>query len=296
MTAIRELAPGPELLDVTWDDGTSTSYLWLWLRDHSHDPETLHPVSAQRLLFTAGVPTDISAARAEVEGDELVVDWVGGGTSRLPVGFLARYRTPDPIPTRVTGIDRVLWDSTTISPTPSIPYEEVMASDEGTIAWLRLVATYGFALVTGTPASTEATEGLVRRVAYVRESIFGGFWWAHLGWIVCKKYEKTNTKAIPDFAKYPELMFLHRFELLPAVIVGFLVWLAAGWAEAAEAGTMLGSTVGMPLGWSSSHGSQNLTGTVAVTASVATSVAQIGVLLCLSSMPLWRNWINKQIE
>jgi hypothetical protein len=37
--------------------------------------------------------------------------------------------------------------------------------------------------------------------------------------------------------------------------------------------------LGMPLGWSSSHGSQNLTGTVAAVASVATSIAQVGVLL-----------------
>ena len=37
--------------------------------------------------------------------------------------------------------------------------------------------------------------------------------------------------------------------------------------------------LGMPLGWSSSHGSQNLTGTVAAVASITTSVAQIGVLI-----------------
>ncbi len=37
--------------------------------------------------------------------------------------------------------------------------------------------------------------------------------------------------------------------------------------------------LGMPLGWSSSHGSQNLTGTVAAVASIATGVAQVGVLL-----------------
>jgi Glycosyltransferase family 87 len=37
--------------------------------------------------------------------------------------------------------------------------------------------------------------------------------------------------------------------------------------------------LGMPLGWSSSHGSQNLTGTVATVASIVTSVAQVGALL-----------------
>lgn len=176
MASIRDLAPGTDTLDVTWDDGVTTTYLWLWLRDHSHDPETLHPVSQQRLVFTAGVPADIAGARAEVVDGELVVDWVGGGTSRLPVAFLERFRVPATVPTRVD-VERELWDSTTIYPTPSVPYDEVMGSDEGTVRWLREVARWGFALVTGTPATTEATEELVKRVAYIRESIFGGFWW-----------------------------------------------------------------------------------------------------------------------
>jgi hypothetical protein len=38
---------------------------------------------------------------------------------------------------------------------------------------------------------------------------------------------------------------------------------------------------GMPLGWESSHGSQNLTGSVAVLAALATSVAQVAVLVWL---------------
>ncbi len=38
------------------------------------------------------------------------------------------------------------------------------------------VATYGFCIVTGTPPTIEATEQLVQRVGYVRETIFGGFW------------------------------------------------------------------------------------------------------------------------
>ena len=175
MAGISELRPSSSVLDVVWDDGVVTTYPWLWLRDHSHDPETLHPVSMQRLLFTAGVPADIRGERAAVEGDDLVVDWDGGGRSRLPVAFLADFRTTAAVPTRVE-VEPVLWDSTTIYPTPSVPYDEIMASDEGTIRWLTEVAKYGFAFATGTPATREATEGLVRRVAYVRESIFGGFW------------------------------------------------------------------------------------------------------------------------
>ena len=46
-------------LDVRWDDAVTSEYPWLWLRDHAHDAATLHPVTQQRQLFTAGVAPDL---------------------------------------------------------------------------------------------------------------------------------------------------------------------------------------------------------------------------------------------
>lgn len=45
-----------------------------------------------------------------------------------------------------------------------------------------------------------------------------GFWWSHMGWITCDCSFKTNYDAIRDYAKYPELVFLNRFDtLIPLV-------------------------------------------------------------------------------
>jgi stearoyl-CoA desaturase (delta-9 desaturase) len=41
-----------------------------------------------------------------------------------------------------------------------------------------------------------------------------GFFWAHLGWLMCRKYRATDFSRVPDFAKYPELRFLDRFSYL----------------------------------------------------------------------------------
>lgn len=35
---------------------------------------------------------------------------------------------------------------------------------------------YGFAFVKGIPKTPEATEALVRRIAFIRETHYGGFW------------------------------------------------------------------------------------------------------------------------
>ncbi len=57
-----------------------------------------------------------------------------------------------------------------------------------------------------------------------------GFWRAHLGWIFEPRHEPTKLDRIPDFAKYPELVWLDRHPYLPAVALGFATWAAGGWS------------------------------------------------------------------
>lgn len=57
-----------------------------------------------------------------------------------------------------------------------------------------------------------------------------GFWWSHMGWILCNKYDATPSDKIKDFTKYPELRFLNRFHLLPPTLLGLAVFLYGGWS------------------------------------------------------------------
>ena len=55
-----------------------------------------------------------------------------------------------------------------------------------------------------------------------------GFWWAHLGWLTSNKHFATNYDSIRDLAKFPELVFLNRFDwLVPALLGGGLYGLGA---------------------------------------------------------------------
>lgn len=59
----------------------------------------------------------------------------------------------------------------------------------------------------------------------IHSPIDKGFWWSHIGWVICKKYEKTDIKAIPDFAKYKELRFLNDYHIIPPIILAIIVFL-----------------------------------------------------------------------
>ncbi len=177
MAAIDLIQPTDSCLHVTWDDGVESWYPWLWLRDHAHDEATIHPVTQQRQLDTASLPPDLRATTAEADTAIARLTWHGNAeVSEVPVEFLRRFRTPQPARITASSATRLVGRGSDRRPPGSCRFDAVMEGDEGLRQWLTTIATYGFAIVTGTPATATATEALIRRIGYVRETIFGGFW------------------------------------------------------------------------------------------------------------------------
>ena len=56
-----------------------------------------------------------------------------------------------------------------------------------------------------------------------------GFIYSHVGWIFSRGQETMNVNRIADFAKFPELMWLHRYEQLPAFVLAVVCLAVAGW-------------------------------------------------------------------
>ncbi len=57
-----------------------------------------------------------------------------------------------------------------------------------------------------------------------------GFWQSHMGWILSSEWAQTDLDRVKDLRKFPELVWLNRHPLLPAVVTGLLVTLAFGWS------------------------------------------------------------------
>ncbi len=56
-----------------------------------------------------------------------------------------------------------------------------------------------------------------------------GFIYSHVGWIFTPRHETTDLAKVADLARYPELMWLHKWELAPAVMLAVICFLVAGW-------------------------------------------------------------------
>ncbi|MBV8497268.1 MAG: trimethyllysine dioxygenase [Gammaproteobacteria bacterium] len=164
-------------LELSWRDGRPPATLPLmWLRDNCQSPASVHPETRQRLVDTFGIAPDIAARAIAVEdqGRVLKIEWAGDRhVSRFAAGFLAALRiNPDVLPVAVS-----TWDRDEIGArVPSVAYPAFMGEDEALKEFLEQVARFGFCFVEGVPGTPEATQGVAARIAYTRQTIFGGYW------------------------------------------------------------------------------------------------------------------------
>ena len=51
-----------------------------------------------------------------------------------------------------------------------------------------------------------------------------GFWWSHIGWITSRRNFPTDYSTIKDLAKYPELVWLNRFDTVVPLLYAFALY------------------------------------------------------------------------
>jgi stearoyl-CoA desaturase (delta-9 desaturase) len=65
----------------------------------------------------------------------------------------------------------------------------------------------------------------------IHSAMRDGFWWSHVGWILSKKYDKTDEARVKDLARYPELRWLDRYWYVVVVSFAVVIFLVGGaWA------------------------------------------------------------------
>lgn len=175
MTIINYSA-GPDGLNVEWQSGETSEFSYFWLRDNARDPVSFDSQSHQRELFTAMVPADIRPEHLQLsaDGDSFHIKWPDLDTiAEYASGFLSMYRQPAtvtvvPAPT--------LWDANSLTDdTIRIEFAEA-TRDDGNAVLLKILAAYGFALITDCPCEQQSVAKIANNIGYIRETIFGGLW------------------------------------------------------------------------------------------------------------------------
>ncbi|KAK4047389.1 hypothetical protein OIV83_005436 [Microbotryomycetes sp. JL201] len=179
---VPEVHTNDKTLTVRMPTGEETTFHYLWLRDHCREPRSFHPATKQRLVDTYLLPRNLRPSNVMSSSSGLTVSWPnvpGSGESYdsfFPWSFLLEQSYAPALPGEISKDDRVLWTSAIRDSLPVVAYDEVMTTERGVYEWLNRIHVFGFSLVSGIPPTPEATEQLIRRIAFIRETHYGGFW------------------------------------------------------------------------------------------------------------------------
>lgn len=56
-----------------------------------------------------------------------------------------------------------------------------------------------------------------------------GFWWSHVGWILCDRFGGTDQTRVKDLAKFPELRWLDRHDWVGPLALALVCLAVGGW-------------------------------------------------------------------
>jgi len=74
-----------------------------------------------------------------------------------------------------------------------------------------------------------------------------GFWRSHMGWFMTRGAFRTNAAAVPDLAKFPELRWLDRFDVVVPVLYAAALFGLGAWLQRTH--PELGTSGGQLLVW-----------------------------------------------
>ncbi|KAJ3335456.1 hypothetical protein HDU93_005457 [Gonapodya sp. JEL0774] len=174
----------------------SSSFNYVWLRDHCQCPACVHPDNRQKLHSSADIPLDIKPTTIEFGGsfdDPLIrITWEdtpllgriegsqGPHVSEFKLQWLQQqdYRSESVLARDRGRMKIVTWDKDTLEKDSDrglwTDYEEFMNTDEGQRIVLKQVYLYGLAFLRGVPKDEKAIEGLCERLGgHVQETFYG---------------------------------------------------------------------------------------------------------------------------
>ena len=159
-------------LSLTWDDGYTSKYHYMWLRDNC--PQSQELASKQRIVETADIPVDIHPEHAQInDSGALEITWSNDGhTSRFDADWLQEHCYSNG--SRKLEWEPKLWNATSMSVLPEADYKEVSTNDAALRDWLAMVSDHGFAILRNVPTEDKMVLKIANMFGFPRKTAW--FW------------------------------------------------------------------------------------------------------------------------
>lgn len=166
------LTLGEAALDLTWPDGVTGRYAYIWLRDNC--PSAFHPQTEERTLDLLALPETPRPADAECDATALRVTWAEDAhESRFSLDWLKDHR-PGVRAADAAAAEPFVWTAELgAQGIPRHAAADLLSSDSALRDWLDDTVRFGLSLVTGVAVEPGAGADIARRIHFLRETNFG---------------------------------------------------------------------------------------------------------------------------
>jgi gamma-butyrobetaine dioxygenase len=158
-------------LCVTWDDGTTTEFPTIWLRDNC--PSGFHPQTHERTLDLLALDTAPALKTAQLGDGTVILHYEGAHISHIPITLLRAHR-PGQSAHDPAAIPFLLWRSEMAASTvPRYGATAINTDDQTLQSWMRDTAKFGIAIVDQLADDTSAGMDVAKRIGFLRKTNFG---------------------------------------------------------------------------------------------------------------------------
>jgi DUF971 family protein len=169
---IASVSKETSALCVTWDDGLSGRFHYIWLRDNCSCPQCGSHESGSRFQSLLDIPKDISPANFSHDAKMVTVHWRGDNhLSRYPATWLRLHCYSDTVRAG-RRLRRIYWDAS-LSELPTANFAAAEQDLKERHRLFEKVAKYGFVVVRELGTAPDQTLRLAAMLGYVRDTHFG---------------------------------------------------------------------------------------------------------------------------
>ncbi|MDH3221654.1 MAG: TauD/TfdA family dioxygenase [Gammaproteobacteria bacterium] len=160
------------MLEIVWQDGASSNFHPIWLRDNCRCEICGDPAIGYRNLRLTQLDLDCKPRSIETTSAMLSIVWDDGHRSQYPGSWLRSHAYDEALRAARVFVPRP-WDRRFRSNPPGCEYADAVGDDAALLRVLQRVRDHGICFLRNAPAEPGIVEALARRFGFPQESNFG---------------------------------------------------------------------------------------------------------------------------
>jgi len=165
-------------LTVTWADGFSSKFHYIWLKDHS--PSSMDPSSGQKLHSAANIPLDTSPEKISNDDNAITINWDQTISSTFTSQWLRENYYPNSFKTKYPSTSKpILWRATDFEskyPFPEMNYNSFTKSSSQVKKCFENLHKYGIMYLRNVPQNHTEIEKVALKFGLIQETFYGRTW------------------------------------------------------------------------------------------------------------------------